>query len=404
MSASSSRRPDCFSLTPSTMRPHRLLFLLLLLFRRTWAEPEAPSPLPAESQLFQLLQTFLLPSANSTEVAGVAMLADMIIYVLDPDTWNLHICYPWVHQAIAEGDTAKLMSSFKLGERNVIRFMHEMVQQVQAEYPVVFQLRAGCELHPNGTSRAFAKIGEGGRDLVEYEVGRGYWALQQSTLLAKLVGQSLNGMMAVTEMVEHLLYKSCPSHLRALCRHGRADLERQGENGVAPARPHQCIPHAGAKWCPCWAPLGPHSRPVEPPTATVFARMAGPAQLLLVCRITGFYPRPISVAWLRDGHEVPPGPALNTSADLPNANLTYQVYSILTVAPRDGHSYACRVRHRSLGTRSLLIPWENPTVTPTVIIVIVVLVLAVATAIGAAWWWRYRKGAVSGQDPQESLI
>ncbi|XP_013057738.2 T-cell surface glycoprotein CD1b-3-like isoform X1 [Anser cygnoides] len=369
MSASSSRHPDCFSLTPSTMRPHHLLFLLLILFCRTWAEPEAPSPLPAESQLFQLLQTFLLPSADSTEVAGVAVLADMIVYSLDPDTWNVHICYPWVHQAMAEGDVAKLMSSFKLGERNVIRFMHEMVKQVQAEYPVVFQLRAGCELHPNGTSRAFAKVGEGGRDLVEYEVGRGYWALQQSTLLAKLVGQSLNGMMAVTEMVEHLLYKSCPSHLRALCRHGRADLERQ-----------------------------------EPPTATVFARTAGPAQLLLVCRITGFYPRPISVAWLRDGHEVPPGPALNTSAVLPNANLTYQVYSVLTVAPRDGHSYACRVRHRSLGTRSLLIPWENPIVTPTVIIVIVVLVLAVAIAIGAAWWWRYRKGAVSGQDPQQSLI
>lgn len=63
------------------------------------------------------------------------------------------------------------------------------------------------------------------------------------------------------------------------------------------------------------------------------------------------------MAWLRDGHEVPPGPALNTSAVLPNADLTYQVYSGLTVAPRDGHSYACRVRHRSLGTRSLLIPW-----------------------------------------------
>ncbi|KAI6060750.1 T-cell surface glycoprotein CD1d [Aix galericulata] len=367
----------------------------------------------------------------------------MFVYMLDPDTWNLRICYPWVHQAMAEGDLVKLVSSFKLAMRNVIRFLHEMAIQVQAEWcagswkhnptahtfpaaptlghpcphahsplllpllladPVVFQFHTGCELHPNGTSRAFAKIGEGGRDLVEYEAGRRYWAVQQSTLLAKLVGHSLNGMMAVTEMVEHLLYKTCPSHLRALCRYGKADLERQGENPVAPARPHQCIPHAGAKWCPCWAPLGPHSHPTEPPTATVVARKTGPAQLLLVCRITGFYPRPISVAWLRDGHEVPPGPALNTSAVLPNADLTYQVYSGLTVAPHDGHSYACRVRHRSLGTRSLLIPWENRIVTPAVVIVIVVLVLAVAIAIGAVWCWRYRKGAVSRQDPRESLI
>jgi len=63
------------------------------------------------------------------------------------------------------------------------------------------------------------------------------------------------------------------------------------------------------------------------------------------------------VAWLRDGREVPPGPGLNTSAVLPNADLTYQLRSVLAVAPRDGHSYACRVRHRSLGTRSLLVPW-----------------------------------------------
>ncbi|XP_035197103.1 T-cell surface glycoprotein CD1b-3-like isoform X2 [Oxyura jamaicensis] len=345
------------------MRPRRLLFLLLLLYHRTWAEPVA------ESQLFQVLQTFVLPSANSTEVAGEAVLADMLVYVLDQDTWNLRICYPWVHQAMAEGDIEKILSSFKTGMRNAIRFMHEMAKEVRAEYPMVFQLHAGCELHPNGTRHVFTKIGEGGRDLVEYEVERRYWAVQQSTPLAKLVGQSLNGMLAVKEMVEHLLYKSCLSHLRALCRHGRADLERQ-----------------------------------EPPTATVFARTAGPAQLLLVCRITGFYPRPISVAWLRDGHEVPPGPALNTSAVLPNADLTYQVYSVLTVAPRDGHSYACRVRHRSLGTRSLLVPWENPTVTPTVVVVLVVLLLAVAIAIGAAWWWRYRRGAVSRRDVQESLV
>lgn len=91
--------------------------------------------------------------------------------------------------------------------------------------------------------------------------------------------------------------------------------------------------------------------------ATVFARAPSLDQLLLVCHVTGFYPRPISVAWLRDGREVPPGPVLNTSTVLPNADLTYQLRSVLAVAPRDGHGYVCRVRHRSLGTRALLIPW-----------------------------------------------
>lgn len=90
-----------------------------------------------------------------------------------------------------------------------------------------------------------------------------------------------------------------------------------------------------------------------PPIAVVFARTAGPEQLLLVCRVTSFYPRPITVTWLRDGRELPP----NTSTVLPNADLTYQLRSTLLVSPRDGHSYACRVQHRSLGDRSLLVPW-----------------------------------------------
>uniref|UniRef100_A0A8C5U738 Ig-like domain-containing protein n=1 Tax=Malurus cyaneus samueli TaxID=2593467 RepID=A0A8C5U738_9PASS len=97
------------------------------------------------------------------------------------------------------------------------------------------------------------------------------------------------------------------------------------------AMPHQGFPQ-------------PFNLSPELPVATVFARTPSLDQLLLVCHVTGFYPRPISVAWLQDGCEVPPSPVLNTSTILPNADLTYQLRSILAVAPRDGHSYVCRVQ------------------------------------------------------------
>nr|XP_021152132.1 HLA class II histocompatibility antigen, DRB1-7 beta chain-like isoform X3 [Columba livia] len=142
----------------------------------------------------------------------------------------------------------------------------------------------------------------------------------------------------------------------------------------------------------------------ELPVATVFARTPSPAQLLLVCRVTGFYPRSISVAWLRDGQEVPPGPDTNTSAILPNADLTYQLRSVLAVAPHDGHSYACRVRHRSLGTRSLLIPWENRSTAPTISIAIAVLLLVAAFSAGGFWWWKRRKGDQGHTGEQEFII
>ncbi|CAM2101364.1 unnamed protein product [Caretta caretta] len=115
------------------------------------------------------------------------------------------------------------------------------------------------------------------------------------------------------------------------------------------------------------------NRPSPPPrlsppvserlVAVVFARASPqartPAPLLLVCRVTGFYPRPVRVAWLQDGEEVGPGGRLSSSGILPNADLTYQLRSSLAVEPGDGHSYACRVEHSSLGGQSLPIPWVH---------------------------------------------
>ncbi|NXC21494.1 CD1D protein, partial [Corythaeola cristata] len=274
------------------------------------------------TQVFQLLQTSFFANISSAEMSGVALLGDVPIFALDPANWSIHFHWPWARQATVEGDAEMIKSHSKLFLRNLVRYVHEMAQRVQQDYPLVLQMRAGCVLHPNRTSWGFMDVGEGGRDLVAFEVERQRWELQQPSRLAELVSKSLTSKKAISGLLEHILSISCQSYILALCRYGKADLERQ-----------------------------------ELPVATVFARTPSPAQLLLVCRVTGFYPRPISVAWLRDGQEVPPGPMLNTSAILPNADLTYQLRSVLAVAPRDGHSYACRVRHRSLGTRSLLIPW-----------------------------------------------
>ncbi|NXK00765.1 CD1D protein, partial [Corythaixoides concolor] len=275
-----------------------------------------------DTQVFQLLQTSFFANISSAEMSGVALLGDVPILALDPADWSIHFHWPWAHQATVEGDAEMIKSHSKVFLRNLVRYVHEMVQRVQQDYPLVLQIRAGCVLHPNRTSWGFMDVGEGGRDLVAFEVERQHWELQQPSRLAELVSKSLTSKKAVSGLLEHILSISCQSYILTLCRYGKAVLERQ-----------------------------------ELPVATVFARTPSPAQLLLVCRVTGFYPRPISVAWLQDGQEVPPGPMLNTSAILPNADLTYQLRSILAVAPRDGHSYACRVRHRSLGTGSLLIPW-----------------------------------------------
>ncbi|CAM9368589.1 unnamed protein product [Bubo scandiacus] len=332
------------------MQPPDCLFLFLpLLLPGMWADPEA------EPQVLQFLQTSFFTNSSSAEVFVVALLGDVPIFTLDPDNWSTHFHRPWALQATAEGDMEKIKGQVKPFLRNMVRYVHTTVWQAQRDYPLVIQIRAGCVLHPNRTSLGFLDVGEGGRDLITFEVERQRWEPQQPSPLAELASQSLTSMKAVTGLLVHLLSISCQTYILTLCRYGRADLERQ-----------------------------------ELPVATVFARTPRPDQLLLICRVTGFYPRPISVAWLQDGHEVPPGPALNTSAILPNADLTYQVRITLAVAPHDEHSYACRVRHRSLGTRSLLIPWGSSNVALSVGITITVLLTMAAVLAGAICHYRRR--------------
>ncbi|XP_065543481.1 T-cell surface glycoprotein CD1b-3-like isoform X3 [Lathamus discolor] len=305
----------CFSLAACTMPSCHLFLFLLLLLPGMRADPEA------EPLFLQLLHTSVF-TISSLDISMVTLLEDVAVLALDPGNWSIHFHWPWASQATAEGDAEKIKSHLKFFLHSFIQYVHKTAQQAQLDYPFVIQIRAGCVLHPNKTRRGFMDVGEGGRDLIAFNMERQHWETQRLSPLAELTSYSLNSKKAITVLLVHLLSIFCPSYMLTLCNYGRADLERQ-----------------------------------EPPLATVFARTPSPAQLLLVCRVTGFYPRSISVAWLRDGQEVPAGPALNTSAILPNADLTYQLRSILAVLPHDGHSYACRVRHRSLGTRSLLIPW-----------------------------------------------
>ncbi|KAM6387410.1 antigen-presenting glycoprotein CD1d-like [Pluvialis apricaria] len=225
----------------------------------------------------------------------------------------------------------------------------------QTPYPFVIQCAAGCDLYPNGSYTKFCHLAYNAHNFLRFHVDNSHWERQQERELAAHVERRLNTLTGFSETLQHLLNVTCVDHMKKFIEYGRAALERK-----------------------------------VLPVATVFARTPRPDQLLLVCHVTGFYPRPISVAWLRDGQEVPPGPALNTSTILPNADLTYQLRSVLAVAPDDGHSYACRVRHRSLGNRSLLIPWDISNVALGVSITIVVLLAVAAAFAGAIWHYRRR--------------
>ncbi|NXK68789.1 CD1D protein, partial [Sylvietta virens] len=272
----------------------------------------------------RLLQTSTFQNTSFAHTVGLGLLEDIELGSLDKHTWSIHLYQPWVRPALPQADWDTIENLIKIYLQKFNHLINEGAMQMDVPYPFVAQCMAGCVLYPNRTSQAFAYVGYNGQDFLSLDTKNATWTLSQDTKLSRYVQSVLQNYTAFRDMVEFLFNDTCVDEMKMLLHYGRAAVERQ-----------------------------------ELPVATVFARTPSPAQLLLVCHVTGFYPHPISVAWLRDGQEVPPGPALNTSTILPNADLTYQLRSVLAVAPRDGHSYTCRVRHHSLGTRSLLVPWGN---------------------------------------------
>ncbi|NXB98855.1 CD1D protein, partial [Orthonyx spaldingii] len=271
-----------------------------------------------------LLQTTTFQNTSFVDTEGLGLLEDIELGSLDKHTWSIRFHQPWVRPALPHSDWDTIENLLKTYLQQFSHQINEGAMQRHVPYPFVTQCMAGCELYPNGTSRAFAYVGYNGQDFLSFNTENVTWTVCQDTDLSWYVQSFLQNYTALSELVKIIFNDTCVDDMEVLLHYGRAALERQ-----------------------------------ELPVATVFARASGQNRLLLVCHVTGFYPRPISVAWLQDGQEVPPGPALDTSTVLPNADLTYQLRSVLAVAPCDGHGYVCRVRHSSLGTCSLLIPWGN---------------------------------------------
>uniref|UniRef100_A0A8C0ILT8 Ig-like domain-containing protein n=1 Tax=Chelonoidis abingdonii TaxID=106734 RepID=A0A8C0ILT8_CHEAB len=286
---------------------------------------DASPPVPPASVTLRVLHIDVFHNASFTDMWGVAFVGDLETNSLDCSTCKIRFLQPWVEQSLSP----KEWQDLELLIHRSLFDAHPHPPALPVPDPFVTQGSLGCELHPNGTSRGFYDGGVNGEKFISFDVEAGKWVARRENKLMIYILDLLNQDKGATIALQFLL-RTCVNMLKSSVQHGNESLARQ-----------------------------------ERPVAVVFARApppAGtPAPVLLVCRVTGFYPRPVRVDWLQDGEEVVPGWWLNSSGILPNADLTYQLRSSLAVEPGAGHSYACRVQHSSLGGQSLLIPWGRCT-------------------------------------------
>lgn len=215
-------------------------------------------------------------------------------------------------------------------------------------YPLEVQVSAGCEVHPGNTSESFLYAAFQGRDILSFQGTSWVPAPDTPQWVARVI-EVLNDDQGTREMVQSLLNDTCPQFVRGLLETGKSELDRQ----VKPE---------------AWLSSGP---------------APGPGRLLLVCHVSGFYPKPVWVMWMRGEQEEP---STQQGDILPNADETWYLRVTLDVVAGEAAGLTCRVRHSSLGGQDIILYWEQSRASAGLIAGAVLVSLLIAGGLLTCWF------------------
>ncbi|XP_008698972.1 T-cell surface glycoprotein CD1a-like isoform X7 [Ursus maritimus] len=214
--------------------------------------------------------------------------------------------------------------------------------------PFQVQIAGGCDFHFGEVSVRFAQIAYQGSDLINFQ-NTSWLASPKGGSRAQQVCTLFNQYHVFNEILYKILSDTCPQFLLGLLDAGKAYLQQQ-------VRPE------------AWLSAGPSP---------------GPGRLLLVCHVSGFYPKPVGVMWMQGEQEQR---GIQRGDVLPHADGTWYLRVTLDVAAREAAGLSCRVRHSSLGGQDMVLYWEQTHSTGLVFLAVIVpLVLLAGLAL---WLWK----------------
>ncbi|XP_070251819.1 antigen-presenting glycoprotein CD1d-like [Myotis yumanensis] len=335
--------------------------LLLWGLPQMWASPDAlrppgPSdlhflPAPGSSAHLRFLQ--ISPFANSswTRTDGSFWLG-----ALQTHSWSngldIHFLRPWSQGKLSDHQWEQLQQVFWVYRSSFNREVREFAKMLHLDYPFVVQVSAGCEVHPGSPLKSFFHSAFQGSDILSFQ-GTSWVPAPDAPHGTEMISNVLNKDQYIRDTLEWLLNDICPQLVTGLLEAGQQDLEKQ----VKPE---------------AWLSSGP------PP---------GPGRLLLVCHVSGFYPEPVWVRWMRGQQEQP---GAQQGDVLPNADETWYLRVTLDVAAGEAAGLTCRVRHSSLGGQDIVLYWEGSHV-PVGWIVAAVLASLLLVGGGVTFWLKKRR-------------
>ncbi|XP_005663286.1 T-cell surface glycoprotein CD1a isoform X1 [Sus scrofa] len=254
---------------------------------------------------------------------------------------------PWSKGNFSRED---LMESEHILRMFFVRFVQAFfnhASQWKLEYPFDVQIAGGCDLYHGETSVGFVRIAYQGSDFASFQKNSWLPSPKGGTR-AQLVCKLFNLYQGTLEIIHKLLSDTCPRFVLGLLDAGKADLQRQ-------VRPE------------AWLSSGPNP---------------SPGHLMLVCHVSGFYPKPIWVMWMRDEQEQP---GTQQGDILPNADGTWYLRVTLDVAAGEASGLSCRVKHSSLGGQDIILYWEQHSSVGWILLAVIVPLVLLT---GLAFWHR----------------
>uniref|UniRef100_A0A8C9P136 Ig-like domain-containing protein n=1 Tax=Spermophilus dauricus TaxID=99837 RepID=A0A8C9P136_SPEDA len=289
-------------------------------------DSEAPPSPVSRPTSFHVMQTSSFANSTWTLNRGSGWLEDLQIHGWDSDTGTAIFLKPWSKGNLTDEEVTELEEIFRVYFFGITREVQERISDLQLEYPFEFQGIAGCELQSGGAIGSFLNGAIKGLDFLS--INTTCWPSPSGGSRAQKVCELIANYKGIFDTIEHLLYKTCPRFLLSVLEAGKVDLQRQ----VKPKT---------------WLSSGPSPEP---------------GHVLLVCHVSGFYPKHVWVMWMRGQQEQQ---GTQQGDFLPNADGTWNLRTTLEVAAGEAAGLACRVKHSSLGGQDLVLYWGEKGLGPT---------------------------------------
>ncbi|XP_037355737.1 antigen-presenting glycoprotein CD1d-like [Talpa occidentalis] len=324
----------------------RLPLLLLWGLPHIWGSSEAP---PGAFPL-RCLQISSFGNSSWSRTDGSTWLGEMRIHTWSHDSDTIRFLRPWARGRFTDKQWERLQQLFRVYRSSFSRDVQEFVKLVQTDYPFEIQLAGGCEVHPGSTPESFIHVAFQGSDIMGFR-GTAWVAAPDAPQWVGKILQVLNHDLGTRATVQWLLNETCPQFTRGILEAGKSELEKQ----------------------------------VKPEAWLTGAPIPGSDHLLLVCHVSGFYPKPAWAMWMLGGQEQP----AQQGDMLPNTDGTWYLRVTLDVAAGQAAGLTCHVKHSSLGDQDIILHWEGRH-TSTAGTVLGLLVLLLLIGGGLAFWLRNR--------------